>query len=65
MNIVNFSIDIIDDFIEDKTINELSKKYLQAFHLKLKDFHTNYETANKTYKNFKEYITESLKITYL
>ena len=60
-DIVNFSIDIIDDFIEDKTINESSKKYLQAFYLKLKDLHTKYETSDKIYTTFKEYIIESLK----
>ena len=61
INIINYSIDIIDDFIEDKTINESSKKYLQVFYLKLKDLHTKYETADKTYTTFKEYIIESLK----
>ena len=61
-DIINFSIDIIDDFFEDQTITESSKKYLKVFRLKLKDIHTNYETADKIYKNFKEYIVESLKL---
>ena len=63
-DIINFCIDIIDEFIEDTTIKESSKKYLNNFYSKLTDLTTKYENAmeNKIYTNFREYVIESLKL---
>ena len=61
-DIINFCIDIIDEFIEDITINESSKKYLHNFYSKLNDLNKKYENENKIYINFKEYVIESLKL---
>ena len=61
-DIINFCIDIIDEFIEDTTINESSKKYLHNFYSKLNDLNKKYENENKIYINFKEYVIESLKL---
>ena len=61
-DIINFSIDVIDDFINDITINESSKYHLKDFNRRLNNLDLIYQNGNKIYANTREYIMEILKI---